>query len=84
MSTSANHDARFAVSTSNQACPRTAAVECATSITKQMGGLPPTLVLLFANASSYGIEIGQLAVVGKQFILPYTHSMLMRGCVRNL
>jgi len=57
--------ARFAVSSSHDACPQSAAVECATSITKQMGGLTPTLVLLFVNAAHYGIEMGQVAQVGQ-------------------
>jgi hypothetical protein len=50
------------------------------SITKQMGGLTPTLVLLFVNAAHYGIEMGQVAQVGQ--VGPSDRSPFPCPCIR--
>ena len=55
--------ARFAVSSSNNSCARSAAVEAASAVAKRLEGAPPSLVILFANAAHYGIEVGQQASV---------------------
>ena len=55
--------ARFAAASSHNPCPRSAAVEAASAVAKSLDGAPPSLVLLFANAAHYGVEVGQLASV---------------------
>ena len=55
--------ARFVAAHSDNPCARSAVVEAASDITKRMQGTPPSLVLLFANAAHYGVEVGQLASV---------------------